>query len=88
MQTTDIVAGAIVMLLISLVLGSVLGHAGPTSAAFGAKIFIEVWVLLGIASTLFGLAVHRHRLVQEARSTLMIFGVPVLVAALIWWRLS
>lgn len=88
MQTTDIVAGAILMLLISIVFASVLGDADTASAAFGAKIFIEVWLLLGLVSAFCGVSIYRHNVAEEARMTLMVFGAPIVLAAILWWKFS
>lgn len=88
MEKTDIVAGAIVMLLISIVLATILGHADAASTVFGVKIFIEVWMLLGIVSTFYGVTVYHHSVAEEARTTLILFGTPILLAAILWWRFS
>ena len=53
---------------------------------FAMKLFIPLWFAVSVINLIVGITRAGYSFLQEAPVLLVVFGVPALVASLIWWR--
>ncbi len=83
---TAIVIGAGLALLAACVL---LGHAwgGVPGLLVGAKIFLPLWLLAAFVNMWVGVTKAGYGVGDEFPIFLLIFGIPMLVAVILKWRM-
>ena len=84
MRTALIIGGGLVLLAVCVLFGRWLGGAGATRFAIG--LFIPVWLASAAVNMWFGVARAGYSLREELPVFAVIFLVPALVAAWLWWR--
>lgn len=78
MHTAMVISGGLVLLgILCLML--------PTRAT-AAKVFIPVWLVASVANLWIGVSRAGYTVAQEAPILAVVFGVPALVAVVIWWQ--
>ena len=83
MRTALIVGGGLVLLAVCMLLGRWLGGAGATRIAIG--VFIPLWLIIAAVNLWFGVARAGYSLGEELPVFAVIFLIPSLVAAWLWW---
>ena len=87
MQTVIVVGGGFALLLACVLLGHAFGGGRP-GLVTGAKLFIPLWLIGAAINMWIGVRQAGYSAAEESPIFLGIFGVPTLVAGLIWWKLS
>jgi hypothetical protein len=86
MHTVIVVGGAFALLLACLLLGHAFG--GRPGMLLGAKLFIPLWLIGAGINLWVGVSRAGYSVAEELPIFLGVFGVPAVVAALVWWRWS
>ncbi|GAB3256242.1 hypothetical protein [Chitinimonas naiadis] len=84
MRTLWIILGGLLLLAIFMLVARLTGSATP--AALAAKCFIPLWLLVAAANMWVGVSQAGYSVAEEAPIFLVIFLVPAIAAALLWWR--
>jgi hypothetical protein len=87
MRTAIIIIGGLVLLGLFALVGWWLG-GGPQSAIMAAKFFIPIWLAVALINMWLGVSRAGYSVAEELPIFLVIFAIPVAVAAFIWWRFS
>ena len=85
MHTVIVIGGGFALLTACLLLGH--SWAGMAGLVTGAKVFIPLWLLGAFVNMWVG-TTHGYSWAEEFPIFLGIFAVPVVVAALVWWKLG
>ena len=59
---------------------------GPPWSATGAKIFIALWLVAALVNMWIGVSRAGYSVAEELPIFLVIFALPGLVAAYVWWK--
>lgn len=86
MRAAIIIIGGIILLGLFALAGWWLG-GGPKSTMTAAKLFIAVWLAVALINMWFGLS-SGYSVAEELPIFLVIFAIPAIAAAFIWWRFS
>ena len=84
MHMVSVIAGGIFMLGIFLLFGHLWGDA-PASLAAAAKLFIPVWLVVSVTNLWIGVSKAGYTVADETPILLVVFGVPVVLAAIAVW---
>jgi hypothetical protein len=84
MHTVIVLSGGAALLVACLLLGH--GFGSMQGLAWGAKVFIPLWLLLAAVNLWIGVSRAGYSVAEEAPVFLLIFCVPAAVAALAWWK--
>jgi hypothetical protein len=87
MHTVIVIGGGFALLLACVLLGHALGGSMP-GLVTGAKLFIPLWLIGAAINMWIGVRQAGYSAAEEFPIFLGIFGVPALVAGLVWWKLS
>jgi hypothetical protein len=79
-----IVAGLGVLALLTL--GGWRFGGGATSVVTAAKVFIALWLVAALANMWIGVARAGYSVAEELPIFLLIFLVPTVAAAFVWWK--
>jgi hypothetical protein len=85
MHTIIVLLGGAALLAACLLLGHAFGGS-MHGLAWGAKVFIPLWLLLAAVNMWIGVSRAGYSVADEAPVFLLIFIVPAAVAALAWWK--
>jgi hypothetical protein len=88
MHTILVVAGGFALLLTSLLAARMLGEPGSAAWVTGAKLFIPIWFVAAAVNMVIGVTQAGYSVADEAPMFLLVFGVPAIVAAGLWWHFS
>lgn len=87
MRTLIIIVGGLVLLGLFMLVGRQIG--GDSAALVrAAACFVPVWFVLAAFNMWIGVSKAGYSLAEEAPIFAVIFVVPTLVAAFLWWKLS
>jgi hypothetical protein len=86
MHTILVITGGFALLLIATVLGRWIG--GPGSVATAALYFLPVWLVCALINMWLGVSRAGYTVAQEAPIAVVVFAVPAVVAAFLWWRFT
>ncbi len=64
------------------------GGARPGSLPAGAKFFLPLWLVAAAVNLWLGVSRAGYSVAEEAPVFLVVFGVPPVVAAVLWWRFA
>ena len=82
MQTLTAIGGGLAALFVLMVLARIFWGAG--TAAGAALLFIPLWLIAAAAYVAYVLYFYRFDIGQEGPMLLLDFGVPALVALILW----
>jgi hypothetical protein len=86
MRTILIILGGLVLLGLFLFGGRWIGGAGTMVTA--AKVFIPIWLAAALYNMWVGVSQAGYSVAEELPIFLLIFAVPAIVAAFVWWKYS
>lgn len=86
MHTVKVVAAGFALLGILLLVAPRLNTGGRHLIVFAIGLFIPLWLVASVINLIVGINRAGYTFLQEAPILLLVFGLPALVAALIWWR--
>lgn len=88
MHMLSVIAGGIVLLGVFLLFGHLWGDA-PASLATAAKLFLPVWLAVSVTNLWIGVSKAGYTVAEETPILLVVFGVPVILAAIaVWFSLA
>lgn len=86
MHTLKILIAGFVLLGLCVLVGRWLGGASNTAVSTAIKSFIVLWLIATLGNLWFGVSRAGYSIKDEAPVALLVFGVPAIVAALVWWK--
>lgn len=86
MHTVKVIAAGFALLGALLLIAPRLNTGGRHPIVFAMKLFIPLWFVVSVVNLIVGINRAGYSFLQEAPILLAVFGVPALVASLIWWR--
>lgn len=87
MRTLIIIIGGLVLLGLFMLAGRVVG--GDSAALVrAAAYFVPVWFVLAAINMWIGVSRAGYSVAEEAPIFAVIFAVPTLAAAFLWWKFS
>ncbi|WP_332682843.1 hypothetical protein [Bosea sp. (in: a-proteobacteria)] len=86
MHTVKVIAVGFALLGILLLVAPRLNTGGRHPIVFAMKLFIPLWFIASVVNLIIGISRAGYSFLQEAPILLLVFGLPALAAALIWWR--
>lgn len=86
MRTLIIIGGGLVLLALFALGGRLLG--GNPAMITALKIFIPLWAIAAGINMYIGVSQAGYGFMEELPIFLVIFGVPAIVAGLLWWKFS
>ena len=87
MHTVIVIGGGFALLLTCVLLGHAFGGGMP-GLVTGAKLFIPLWLIGAALNMWIGVRQAGYSVTEEFPIFLGVFGLPALVAGLVWWKLS
>lgn len=84
MHTILVVSGGFLLLGLCLLIGLWTG----LGLAKAALIFIPIWLVVAVINMGGGVSKAGYSIAEETPIFLIIFDIPVIVSAVIWWKLS
>ncbi len=88
MRSLIIIIGGLLLLGIFVLGGRWLGGGATAPMITAAKVFLPVWLVLAGINMWIGVSRAGYAATEELPIFLAIFGVPAIVAAVIWWKFS
>jgi len=85
MHTLLVIAGGFVLLAVCLLTGRAIG--GSAGLGLGALIFLPLWLIGAGINMYLGVKGAGYSVREELPIAVVVFGVPALVAALVWWKI-
>jgi hypothetical protein len=86
MHTVKVIAAGFALLGVLLLIAPRLNTGGRHPIVFAMKLFIPLWFVVSVINLIVGITRAGYSFLQEAPILLVVFGLPALVASLIWWR--
>jgi hypothetical protein len=86
MRTAIIIVGGVLLLGVFALVARFVG--GTQAIVMAAKLFIPVWLVAALINMWIGVARAGYSIAEELPIFLVIFAIPAVVAAFIWWKLS
>lgn len=86
MHTVKVIAAGFALLGILLLIAPRLNTGGRHPIVFASGLFIPLWLVASVVNLIVGINRAGYTFLQEAPILLVVFGVPALAAALVWWR--
>jgi hypothetical protein len=87
MRTVIITLGGLVLLGLSGLVGWWFG-GGTQSMVTATQIFIPVWLVAALINMWIGVSRAGYSVAEEFPIFLVIFAIPAVVAAFVWWKFS
>ena len=88
MHTIIVMGGGFVLLVVFLLAGRFMGDGSPLALAAAAKWFIAAWFIGAGINMAVGVIKAGYSVAEEFPIFLVIFAVPAVVAALLWWKFT
>ncbi len=88
MHTVMVIGGGLVLLAFFVLIGRQLGGGTAAAAATAAAWFMPVWLVAAAINLWIGVSRAGYSVAEELPIGLVVFGVPAVIAAAIWWRFS
>ena len=82
-RTALIIVGGLILLGVCILLARHLGGAGSTRIAIA--LFIPLWLIIAVVNMWFGVYRAGYSFAEERPIFAVIFFVPALTAAWLWW---
>ncbi len=86
MHTIKVLVGGYLLLAVSLLLARWITGPLAASAIVAAKCFLLAWAAVTLANMWYGVSHAGYSVKEEAPVALVIFAVPAIAAAIVWWR--
>ena len=86
MHTLIVIGGGFALLITCILLGHAWG-SGTQGLSTGIKTFITLWIFCSILNMWIGVQ-HGYSWTEEFPIVLGICAAPIIVASLVWWRLT
>ena len=86
MRSIVIILGGLVLLGLFALVGWRFG--GTQSMITAAEIFIPVWLVAALINMWIGVSRAGYSVAEEFPIFLVIFAIPAVVGAFVWWRFS
>lgn len=86
MHTLIVIGGGFALLIASLLLGHAWGNGMP-GLLLGTKVFIPIWIVCSALKMWIGIQ-HGYSWGEEFPIFLGISALPIIVASLVWWKIS
>lgn len=86
MHTMMVTGGGFALLVVFLLAGRFLGDGSSLALAAAAKWFIPAWFIGAGINMAVGVIKAGYSVAEELPIFLLVFAVPAVVAALLWWR--
>lgn len=87
MHTVIVVGGGVALLVACLLLGHAFGGGMPGMVT-GAKLFIPSWLIGAGLNMWIGVNRAGYSWTEEFPIFLGVFGVPAVIAGLVWWKFA
>jgi hypothetical protein len=88
MHTVKILLAGVVLLGLCLLVGRWIFGASRTMMSTAVKSFLVLWLIASLGNLWFGVSKAGYSVRGEAPVALLVFGVPAILAALVWWKAS
>ena len=88
MHTVLVVGGGALLLVAYLLLGRVFWGTSPAALATAALCFVPSWSIVSAANMWFGVRKAGYSFSEELPIFFMVFAVPAIIAAALWWWFS
>ena len=88
MRSIVIIVGGLLLLGLFVLFGRWLGGGTHPSMVTAAKMFLPVWLGLALVNMWIGVSRAGYSVMEELPIFLVIFAIPGIAAAFIWWMLS
>ncbi len=86
MRSLLIIIGGLLLLGVLVLGGRWLGGGATQPMVTAAKLFLPVWLVLSAINLWVGVVGAGYSVAEELPIFIAIFGVPALVAVIIWWK--
>ena len=86
MHTLKIVLAGVVLLGICMLVGRWIEGAAHTAVSTAIKSFLVLWLIATLGNLWFGVSKAGYSVKDEAPVAVVVFGVPAILAALVWWK--
>jgi hypothetical protein len=88
-HTVKVIGIGIALLIVCLLIGRFAGGVNqPAAIARAALIFIALWAVGAGINMWLGVSKAGYSVSEELPMFFVVFGVPVVIALIAWWRLS
>jgi hypothetical protein len=88
-HTIKVIAAGFGLLAVCLLIGRWLGLSTPAAGvAMGARVFMPLWLIVAGVNMWIGVSKAGYSVADEAPIFAVVFAVPAIVAALVWWRFA
>ena len=88
MHTILVLVGGHVLLGAFVLVARVVGAGTPAAMATAALYFLPIWLVAAAVNMWIGVSRAGYTVAQELPIFLVVFAVPAVVAAFVWWKLS
>ena len=88
MRSSLIIIGGLLLLGVLVLGGRWMGGGATQPMVTAAKLFLPVWLVLAAINMGIGVSTAGYSVAEELPIFLAVFGVPAVVAAIIWWKFS
>ena len=88
MRTVIIIAGGFVLLGACLLAGRLIDGASTAAMVTAAKIFIPIWLAAAGFNMWMGVSQTGYSVGEELPIFLLIFALPTVAAAFVWWKFA
>jgi hypothetical protein len=85
-RTAIIIAIGFILLAVCLLAPRLAGR--PEWSVAGAKLFIALWLAAALVNMWIGVSRAGYSVAEELPIFLLIFAVPSVVAAYVWWKFA
>lgn len=85
MHTVKVIAAGFALLGVLLLVAPRLNTGGRHPIVFAIGLFLPLWLVASVINLIVGINRAGYTFLQEAPILLLVFGVPALAAALVWW---
>ncbi len=86
MRTALIILGGLLLFGLCLAARRWLGGPGPESVIMAVRYFIPIWLCAALVNSYVGVSRAGYSVAEELPIFLVIFAVPVPLAAAAWWH--
>lgn len=88
MHTIKVIAAGLALLVICLLVGRSIGPTPAAGLVKGAQAFLPLWLIGAGINMWIGVSKAGYSVAEEAPIFALIFAVPAVLAAAVWWRFS
>jgi len=88
MRTAIIILGGFVLLGLCVLVGRWLGGDNTKAMVVAVQVFIPIWLAAAGINMWIGVSQAGYSVAEELPIFLMIFALPAVPAAFVWWKFS